>query len=201
MPQKTICNSTHAANPNKPTADVAATQPGCAFAQITLGGGCHWCTEAVFQSLSGVIKVEQGFAQSAPPYDSWSEAVRVSFDPEKISEEQLVRVHLHTHAATKAHSMRGKYRSALYFLNHNHSNNHNQQQRLTEILTVLGNEFPEPLITQILPLEGFKASPAEYQNYYQTDPERPFCQLYIAPKLEKVARLINNSLPLPKGNA
>lgn len=119
----------------------------------------------------------------------------MSFDPEKISEEQLVRVHLHTHAATKAHSMRGKYRSALYFLNHNHSNNHNQKQRLAEILTVLGNEFAEPLITQILPLEGFKASPAEYQNYYQTDPARPFCQLYIAPKLEKLARLLEDDKP------
>ena len=104
-------------------------------------------------------------------------------------------MHLHTHAATKAHSMRGKYRSALYFLNHNHNHthNHNQQQRLAEILTVLGNEFHEPLITQILPLEGFTTSPAEYQNYYQTDPERPFCQTYIAPKLDKVQQLLGGA--------
>ncbi|QYJ75099.1 peptide-methionine (S)-S-oxide reductase [Shewanella sp. FJAT-52076] len=164
----------------------SATEGVTKLAEITLGGGCHWCIEAVFQRLSGVIKVEQGFAQSAPPCDSWSEAARVSFDPEKISEEQLVRVHLHTHSATKAHSLRGKYRSALYF------HNHNQQQRLTEILTVLGIEFSELLITQILPLQGFKATPAQYQNYYQTDPDRPFCQVYIAPKLEKLTRLLED---------
>ncbi len=101
-------------------------------------------------------------------------------------------MHLHTHSATKAHSMRGKYRSALYFRNHNLNHNHNQQQRLAKILTVLGNEFPAPLITQILPLEGFKASSAEYQNYYQTDPDRPFCRVYIVPKLAKLARLLDD---------
>ncbi|MBT1445362.1 peptide-methionine (S)-S-oxide reductase [Shewanella sp. JM162201] len=177
-------NTPHASNTSH-TAErsVTAAPDAAALAQLTLGGGCHWCTEAVFQSLAGVIKVEQGFAQSTPPYESWSEAVRVSFDPDKISEEQLIRVHLHTHAATKAHSMRGKYRSALYF------HNERQQHSLNAALQLLAAEFCKPLITQILPLEGFKASPAEYQNYYHTDPKRPFCRVYIAPKLEKVRLL------------
>lgn len=156
------------------------------LAGITLGGGCHWCTEAVFQRLSGVIEVEQGWARSNPPADEWSEAVTVHFNPEQISLTELVRVHLYTHSATKAHSLRGKYRSALY------SCNESQQQQLTEILATLADEFLQPLVTLILPLEGFKASPAEYQNYYQTDPDRPFCQVYIAPKLEKLARLLED---------
>ena len=78
------------------------------------GGGCHWCTEAVFQSLRGIVRVRQGFIAADPPYDGFSEAVAVAWDPVRISLEDLVAVHLATHASTSMHKMRGKYRSAIY---------------------------------------------------------------------------------------
>ncbi|RZJ43496.1 MAG: peptide methionine sulfoxide reductase, partial [Brevundimonas sp.] len=83
---------------------------------ITLGfgGGCHWCTEAVFQAFRAVEMVEQGFIRSAPPDDSWSEAARVTFDPDVLPPQVLIEAHLLTHSATSDHAMRGKYRSAVY---------------------------------------------------------------------------------------
>ncbi len=86
--------------------------------RIGLGGGCFWCSEAVFQNLRGVAQVAQGFIYSHPPHDSLSEAVLVDFDPAQISLADLIEIHLRTHASTSQHSMRQKYRSAIYaFIN------------------------------------------------------------------------------------
>ena len=82
--------------------------------QIAFGGGCHWCTEAVFQSLIGVSQVEQGFVASIDENSGFSEAVIVHFDAAKISLAVLIEIHLHTHKSTVNHSMRAKYRSAVY---------------------------------------------------------------------------------------
>ncbi len=145
--------------------------------KIALGGGCHWCTEGVFVSLRGVVQVEQGWVASTPPYDAFSEAVIVHYDPEVISAEDLIGVHLETHAATKNHGLRHRYRSAVYaFLPED-------GQRFEAILVGLAEEFPEPLVTGVYPFVDFKPSLPEHQDYYRTDPERPFCQRFIAPKL------------------
>ena len=84
-------------------------------AKIAFGGGCHWCTEAVFQQLKGVIRVEQGFVASVNEYQSFSEAVIVHFNPSIIPLKILVEIHLYTHKSTSNHSMRSKYRSAIYY--------------------------------------------------------------------------------------
>ena len=84
--------------------------------RVGLGGGCHWCTEAVFQAVAGVTDVRQGFIRSDPPDDGWSEAVEVDFHPHEVALEDLLAVHLATHASTSAHKMRVKYRSAVYAL-------------------------------------------------------------------------------------
>lgn len=76
--------------------------------KIGLGGGCHWCTEAVFQSLIGIEKVEQGFIASTEEYNTFSEAVIVHFDSEVISAKTLIEIHLYTHKSTSQHSMRSK---------------------------------------------------------------------------------------------
>jgi peptide-methionine (S)-S-oxide reductase len=85
--------------------------------KIGFGGGCHWCTEAYFQSLTGVDKVEQGWISSTAPDDTFSEAVIVYYNPAIIPLKILIAVHLHTHAATKNHSFRKKYFHC--FLNNN----------------------------------------------------------------------------------
>ena len=150
--------------------------------KIGFGGGCHWCTEAVFQALRGVMWVEQGFIQSTPPNQSWSEAVIVTYDTEVIDLETLANVHVRTHAATAAHSMRPKYRSAIYTFSEH------QQDEANIILDGLGDEFDNGLVTEALPFVGFKPSEERLLNYYETNPPRPFCKGYIDPKLDLIRK-------------
>jgi len=82
--------------------------------RISFGGGCHWCTEAVFQNIKGVCRVEQGYVASFGTESELSEGVIVEFDTKHISLETLIRIHLKTHNSTANHSMRYKYRSAIY---------------------------------------------------------------------------------------
>jgi peptide-methionine (S)-S-oxide reductase len=148
-----------------------------AIVKIGLGGGCHWCTEAVFQALAGVSNVEQGFIRSEPPEDNWSEAVIVTFDPVVLPMESLIEIHLRTHSSTSHHKMRGKYRSAVYVYDAGTG------VKVGRILRNLQREFEDPLVTNVLSLAGFKSSDERFQNYYASDPDRPFCKTYIDPKL------------------
>ena len=84
------------------------------FHKIAFGGGCHWCTEAVYKSLKGIISVEQGFLASDGEESSFSEAVIVSYEPSDISLEDLILIHLYTHKSTSDHSMRNKYLSLIH---------------------------------------------------------------------------------------
>ena len=146
--------------------------------KIALGGGCHWCTEAVFQALKGVEKVEQGFVASTDENNSFSEAVIIHFNTEEISLKLLIEIHLYTHKSTSAHSMRAKYRSAVYYFSDE------QKTEAESILIKLQPEFKNNLITKVYPFSEFKASRDAIQNYYQKNPEKPFCERFINPKLK-----------------
>jgi peptide-methionine (S)-S-oxide reductase len=150
--------------------------------KMALGGGCHWCTEGVFVSLRGVVKVEQGWVASVPPHAAFSEAVIVHYDPETISAEDLIGVHLETHAATKEHGLRHRYRSAIYAFAEE------EASYFYKILERLAEDFTAPLITRVYPFVDFKPSLPEHQDYYRTNPERPFCVRFIAPKLAALRR-------------
>ena len=146
--------------------------------KIGLGGGCHWCTEAVFQAVEGVVKVEQGYIASDPPADSLSEAVIVHYLPKKVNLEQLLEIHLHTHNSTSNHSFRKKYRSAVYCFTLE------DEEEVSRILWLLQKQFNEPLVTEVLKFKKFEASREEIQDYYNKNPQAPFCKRYIEPKLE-----------------
>lgn len=145
--------------------------------KIGFGGGCHWCTEAVFKSLRGVQSVEQGWIASFPPNGSFSEAVIVLFDPQEIRLHDLIDIHLHTHSSTSNHSMRGKYRSAIYYFDTGDA------AEATNSIAALQSNFQDAIITTVLPYVDFKPSLPEHLNYYHSDPAKPFCKLYIDPKL------------------
>ncbi|MEM1040710.1 MAG: peptide-methionine (S)-S-oxide reductase [Pseudomonadota bacterium] len=145
--------------------------------KIGFGGGCHWCTEAVFDALHGVETVEQGFVRSRPPNDTWSEAVVVRFDPMAISLDVLIAIHVETHSAFSRHSMRHKYRSAVYAVAVG------QAAFARTVLADITNDAGQTPITEILELTTFKPSDKRFHNYYATDPSRPFCKTYISPKL------------------
>ena len=148
--------------------------------EIGLGGGCHWCTEAVFQTLRGVQQVDQGFICSSPPDDTWSEAAIVRFDPKVIGLPSLIDIHLHTHASTSQHSMRAKYRSAIYV------SSTRQAYEAIAILNDMQYAFSEPLVTRVLPVAGFRSSEPTWRGYFEKNGGNQFCERYIEPKLEKL---------------
>ncbi len=139
--------------------------------KIGFGGGCHWCTEAMFNSLKGMQKVEQGWINS-------SEAVIVYFDENQISMDTLIEIHLFTHSSTSEHSFREKYRSAVY------SFTDSQESEAIDILHVKQKLFNKPLITKVYPFEDFKLNEEKYLNYYEKNSDKPFCKSYIEPKLK-----------------
>ncbi|AUC85331.1 peptide methionine sulfoxide reductase [Polaribacter sp. ALD11] len=146
--------------------------------KIAFGGGCHWCTEAVFQSLIGVEKVEQGWVSSTEKNHTFSEAVVVLFNLEKIDLKTLIQIHLLTHKSTSNHSMRTKYRSAVYYFTHQ------QKEESLKIVEKLQPNFKDKIITKVLEFKDFKPSTKEFQKYYQSNPSKPFCKKYIDPKLK-----------------
>lgn len=147
---------------------------------LGFGGSCHWCTEAIFQSLIGVSKVEQGWIASVFPNDKFSEAVKVYFDDLLIDIQSLALIHLHTHECTSNHSMRNKYRSAVYV---------DSDRQIQEIQMAIHNakdDFSREILTQILPMRNFKMNKECFLDYYYSNPEKPFCKSYINPKLAKL---------------
>ncbi|WP_293920486.1 peptide-methionine (S)-S-oxide reductase [Sphingobium sp. UBA5915] len=150
--------------------------------KVGLGGGCHWCTEGVFQALRGVARVDQGFLQSEPPADTWAEGVVVAFDPSAISLGTLAEVHLRTHSSSRARSPRGKYRSAIYIFEPG------QRSEAEQAVRRFAAQAAKDIHTQVMPFVGFRPSDERYLNYYRTDPSRPFCRRYIDPKLDLIRR-------------
>lgn len=151
------------------------------FQKIGLGGGCHWCTEAVFQALRGVITVKQGYICSIEPNDSQSEAVLVFFDESVISLKTVIKVHLNTHNSTSDHSFRKKYRSAIYTFSEV------QKRKTSNILNTMQKIKSELIITKVLDFKKFYPSREEIQSYYLKNPDAPFCKRYIEPKLKKIS--------------
>ena len=145
--------------------------------KVGFGGGCHWCTEGVFLSLKGISKVEQGWISSNGENDAFSEGVIIHFNPEVISLNDLIEIHLYTHSSTSNHSMRDKYRSAVYSFS---------AGDLTEadgIIQSFQVDFSETIITESLLVVEFKENKEEYLNYLYSRPEAQFCKSYIHPKL------------------
>jgi len=162
--------------------------------KIGFGGGCHWCTEAVFQSLKGVYKVDQGYIASDGKNHSFSEAVIVYFNPLEITLKSLIEIHLYTHTSTSNHRMRDKYRSAVYSFS-------NKQERDSKVIIEnLQQEFDGQIITTVIPFLEFKASREAIQNYYQKHSDKPFCRNYINPKLEVLLQKFSETVIQEKFN-
>ena len=155
------------------------------ISKVAFGGGCHWCTEAVFQSLKGVEKVEQGYVSSTKENCGFSEAVIVRFNRKCITLHTLIEIHLLTHKSSSNHSMREKYRSAIYAFDDP------QLEIVKELLSEFQKKYNGELITQVLPFHDFEPSREEITNYYFNNPEKPFCETYINPKLKLLLQQFN----------
>ncbi|MGB6038132.1 MAG: peptide-methionine (S)-S-oxide reductase [Cryomorphaceae bacterium] len=148
--------------------------------KIGLGGSCHWCTEGIFCSVKGVENVCQGWISATPPQDTFSEAILFEYDPGVISLVDLLAIHLYSHSCTKRHSMRNKYRSAIYVFDAS------QELECRKAIQLLQMDFEEKILTEVLYFNYFKLNSEEYLDYYFRNPDKPFCKTYIEPKLRSL---------------
>jgi len=156
--------------------DKEGTLPSHTTVKIGLGGGCHWCTEAVFLVVEGVTAVEQGFIASVAPYHAFSEAVLIHYDPERVTLADLLRIHLATHSSRSEHTFREKYRSAVYYFCEE------QKEMVKEELKSL-----EPNVTKALPFKDFRPSSERYHRYFRKNHDKPFTRCHIEPKLQHLS--------------
>src|SRR3989338_4767406 len=165
---------------------------------VVFGGGCFWCTEAVFQMLKGVSKVQSGYAGGKaknPSYEAVSsgntghaEVVRVTYDPAVISYEDLLTVFFGSHDPTTPNRQGAdvgeQYRSIIFVGDENEKQE--ARAKIQEIQESLKDGTR--VVTEVLPLEKFFPAESYHQNYFKENTSAPYCQLIIEPKIEKLKK-------------
>ena len=165
-------------------------------ALATFGGGCFWCMEAVFERLPGVKSVTSGFAGGRtenPTYEQvctgitgHAEVTQIEFDPAKISYEKLLQVFWQAHDPTTLNRQGAdegtQYRSVILY--------HDTAQKLAAEKSKAAAQanFKHPIVTEIAPFTKFYPAENHHQEYYDNNPNAPYCRLVIAPKLEKLEK-------------
>ena len=168
--------------------------PGHEFA--TLGGGCFWCLEAVFEELQGVVDVESGYAGghvANPTYrqvcegiTGHAEVVRVEFDPRQIGYREILEVFFAIHDPTTLNRQGGdvgeQYRSVIFF----HSG---EQERLAnDVIREAQEGHDDEIVTQLLPAGEYWRAETYHQEYFRHNPAQGYCMMVVSPKVEKFRR-------------
>jgi len=162
------------------------------------GGGCFWCTEAIFQNLRGVAKVTSGYAGGNienPSYEAvcsgrtgHAEVVKIEFDPTAIPYSVLLEVFFATHDPTtlnrQGHDAGEQYRSVVFYTSEA------QKQEAVRLIDALSDsgEYDKAIVTEIKPLEQFYPAEDYHQNYFNENKTQPYCQAVIRPKLQKLKK-------------
>ena len=162
------------------------------------GGGCFWCTEALFKSLRGVVSVTSGYAGGSKEdasYDRVSggktghaEVVKIEFDPAKISFGDLLSVFFNTHDPTTLNKQGAdvgtQYRSVIFYANDN------QKEEAEKLIKELNDSkaYEKLVVTSLEKFSEFFEAEDYHKNYYESHPEAAYCEVVIAPKLEKLNR-------------
>jgi peptide-methionine (S)-S-oxide reductase len=166
--------------------------------QAVFGGGCFWCTEAVFKMLRGVISVEPGYAGGTvpnPTYDQvctgrtgHAEVIRIEYDPAKIGYDDLLAVFFATHDPTtlnrQGNDVGTQYRSSVFVLDDG------QREEAKRFIASLEKEHPggNPVVTTIEPLDAFYPAEEYHKDYFARNQGEPYCQVVINPKLAKAKK-------------
>ena len=163
--------------------------------KIILAGGCFWCTEAVFTGVRVVISIVSGFSGGAiknPAYrevcqgrTGHAECIELTYDPKELSLEVILDLFFKTHDPTtlnrQGHDVGTHYRSAIFYTT--------EDQKSTVGAYILALEqnsvYPSPIVTEVAPFDAFYPAEVEHQEYYKNNPNQPYCQFVIKPKLDK----------------
>jgi peptide-methionine (S)-S-oxide reductase len=166
------------------------------------GGGCFWCTEAVFQNLKGVESVLPGYSGGVVPNPTYeqvcdgntghAEVTKIEFDPGIIQFEVLLEVFFATHDPTTQNRQGGdvgeQYRSVIFYTTPE------QKQTAEKYIQKAQKDFTAPIVTQIRPFDKFYEAENYHQNYFAKNPDKAYCQIVINPKLEKFKKNFANLL-------
>jgi len=161
----------------------------------TFGGGCFWCTEAIYQQVNGVTKVVSGYMGGTLPNPTYpqictgntghAEVIQVTFDPNVVSYEALLQVFFSTHNPTtlnrQGHDIGTQYRSVVFY--------HDDEQRAEaeRVISQLSDDgtFSDPIVTSVDEAETFYPAEEKHQNYFADNQTQPYCANVIAPKVAK----------------
>lgn len=165
---------------------------------LTVGGGCFWCLEAIFERLQGVEKVVSGYAggrRPNPTYEQvcsgatgYAEVIQITFDPAVISTRGLIELFFAFHDPTTLNAQGPdtgtQYRSAIF------TASPEQERVAREVIAELTDDdaFGAPIVTEMMPLEMFWPAESYHQQYFQRNPAKAYCAAMIAPKVSKLRR-------------
>ncbi len=170
----------------------------------TLGAGCFWCVEAVYEQLKGVTKVESGYSGGQTENPSYkqvcegntghAEVCQIEFDPEIISYSELLSVFWSIHDPTTLNRQGAdigtQYRSVIYY--------HNDKQKAIaeEQIKLITEEklYKDPIVTEITPFDVFYVAEEYHQEYFFNNPNQPYCRMVVGPKVDKFKKLFKNKL-------
>ncbi len=168
----------------------------------TLGGGCFWCLEAVFQDMKGVMSVVSGYTGGHvdnPTYEMVSqgttghaEVVNITFDPDVITYGDILRMFFMLHDPTtpnrQGNDVGPQYRSAVFY--HTPA----QEQTVHEVMSEMAGIWPSPIVTQVEAFTKFYPAEDYHQNFYKNNPEQGYCIFVIEPKVSQFRRLFSARL-------
>src|SRR5699024_5180280 len=172
--------------------------------KATFGGVCFWCTEAVFEHVEGVSSVQSGYMRRKrenPTYEQvctgstgHAEVIEIKYDPEKVSYIDLLSVFFQTHDPTtlnrQGNDIGTQYRSVVFY--------HGSEQK-SAVLDMIGeleksNVYKNPIVTQVEPVQKFWAAKNYHDSYFRQNPQNPYCQAVIAPKVQAFLKEYKNKI-------
>ena len=173
----------------------------------TLAAGCFWCTEAAYNIIRGVERIEPGYTGGTipnPTYEEVSrgttghaEAAQISFDPKVINYREILEIFFTIHDPTSLNRQGAdvgtQYRSAIFY--------HNDEQKATaeKLIDELNKEgiWSKPIVTTVEPLKEFYMAETYHKDYYKKHPKEPYCQVVIAPKIAKLQHRFVDKIKAP----
>ena len=169
-----------------------------AIESITLGGGCFWCTEAVYEQVEGIMAVESGYSNGHLPSPSYeqvcggqtghNEVVRVTFDNARITLREILEIFFHVHDPTtlncQGNDVGTQYRSGIYF------DTAEQERVAREVLAEANAAHGGRVVTEVKPVANYSRAEDYHQHYFANHPGQGYCAVVIAPKVQKFKRTL-----------
>jgi len=169
----------------------------------TFGGGCFWCTEAIFQEINGVSAIKSGFSGGSVPgkptyrevcsgLTGHAEVIQIQFNPEVVPYKSIISIFMTTHNPTTLNRQGAdigtEYRSII--LHHNDT----QKNICLEVIKEISAYFPDKIVTEVVPYVIFHEADLEHQEYYKNNKGNRYCSIVIDPKLARLRKFYANQL-------